>query len=159
MKLEMNKRVFLDTSAFFKEYHDERGSDILHDIFNQAKNGRMVLCISVLTISEMLNALDKTRRRHIISDSDCLTVADAILYDITELTKKESMKIYEPTEHIIRSSWDLILTHHLSAIDSIQVITAIDCGADIFLAADRYLLSQAQELGISTWNVEERDEH
>lgn len=155
MKLEMNKRVFLDTSAFFKEYHDERGSDILHDIFNQTKNGRMVVCISVLTISEMLNTLDKTRRRHIISDSECLTIADTILYDISELTKKEAMKIYEPTEYIIRSSWDLILTHHLSAIDSIQVITAIECGADIFLAADKYLLSQAHELGISTLNVQE----
>ena len=158
MKLEMNKRVFLDTSAFFKEYHDERGSDILHDIFNQTKNGRVVVCISVLTISEMLNTLDKTRRRHIISDSECLTIADTILYDITELIKKEAMKIYEPTEHIIRSSWDLILTHHLSAIDSIQVSTAIDCGADIFVAADTYLLSQAHEIGINTWNVEEGHE-
>jgi predicted nucleic acid-binding protein len=158
MKSEMNKRVFLDTSAFFKEYHDERGSDILHDIFNQAKDGRIVLCISVLTISEMLNDLDKTRKRHIISDSDCLIVADTILYDISELTKKEAMKIYEPTEHIIRSSWDLILTHHLSAIDSIQIITAIDCGADIFAAADTYLLSQAHEIGINTWNVEEGHE-
>jgi len=156
MKSEMNKRVFLDTSAFFKEYHDERGSDILHDIFNQAKNGSMVLCISVLTISEMLNTLDKTRRRHIISDSECLNIAETILFDITEMITKEAMKVYEPTECIIRSSWDLILTHHLSAIDSIQVITAIECGADIFLAADKYLLSQAHELGISTWNVEER---
>ena len=28
-------------------------------------------------------------------------------------------------------------------------------GADIFLAADRYLLSQMQEIGLKTWNVEE----
>lgn len=151
----MNKRFFLDTSALFKEYHDEKGSDALHDIFKQAGNGRIVLCISVLTISEMLNTLDKIRRRHIISDSECVTVADTILYDIAELTEKEGMEIYEPTQEIIRSSWDLILTYHLSAIDAIQVITAMDCRADIFLAADKYLLSQACETGINTWNVED----
>jgi len=28
----MNKRVFPDTSAFFKEYYDKRDSDILYGI-------------------------------------------------------------------------------------------------------------------------------
>lgn len=65
----MNKRLYLDTSAFFKEYHDEEGSDHLHGIFEQAKNGRVILCISIITISEVLNALDKIRKRQIISDS------------------------------------------------------------------------------------------
>jgi hypothetical protein len=35
MKPEMKKRFFLDTSAFFKEYHNEEGSDHLHGIFEQ----------------------------------------------------------------------------------------------------------------------------
>ncbi len=82
MKAEMNKRVFPDRSAFFKEYYDERESDILYGIFGQAKNGKLVFCFSVLTISEMLNMLDKIRRIHNISDSECLNFADTILYGI-----------------------------------------------------------------------------
>ena len=73
MKPEINKRFFLDTSAFFKEYLDEEGSDHLHSIFKQAKNGSVILCISIITISEVLNALDKIRKRRIISASECQT--------------------------------------------------------------------------------------
>ena len=80
MKPEMNKRFFLDTSAFFKEYHNEEGSDHLHGIFEQARNGRVILCISIITISEVLNALDKIRKRRIISDSECQIIADGILF-------------------------------------------------------------------------------
>jgi predicted nucleic acid-binding protein len=80
MKSEMNKLFFLDTSAFFKEYHDEEGSHHLHDIFDQAKKGRITLCISIITISEVLNALDKIRKRQIISDHECQIIADAILF-------------------------------------------------------------------------------
>jgi predicted nucleic acid-binding protein len=80
MKTEMNKRFFLDTSAFFKEYHNEEGSDHLHGIFEQARNGRVILCISIITISEVLNALDKIRKRRIISDSECQIIADGILF-------------------------------------------------------------------------------
>ena len=151
----MNKRLYLDTSAFFKEYHDEEGSDHLHGIFKQAKNGGVILCISIITISEVLNALDKIRKRQIISESECLIIADVILSDIVELTEQGRMEIHEVKTSIIRASWDLILTNHLSAIDAIQVITAQESGADIFLAADRYLLSQMQEIGLKTWNVEE----
>lgn len=42
MKSGMNKRVFLDTSAFFKEYHDEEGFEYLHTIFDQAKHGQII---------------------------------------------------------------------------------------------------------------------
>ncbi len=155
MKPEMNKRFFLDTSAFFKEYHDEEGSDHLHSNFKQAKNGDVTLCITIITISEVLNALDKIRKRRIISASECQIIADAILSDIVELTERGRLEIHEVKTSIIRASWDLILTNHLSAIDAIQVITAHESGADIFLAADRYLLSQMQEIGLKTWNVEE----
>ena len=150
----MNKRFFLDTNAFFKEYHDEKGSDHLHGIFEQAKNGRIILCISIITISEVLNALDKIRKRRIISDSECLIIADVILSDIVELTEQVRLEIHEVKAFIIRALWDLILTNHLSAIDAIQVIAAREYSADIFLAADRYLLSQMQEIGLKTWNVE-----
>jgi len=151
----MNKRLFLDTSAFFKEYHDEEGSDHLHDIFEQAKNGWVILCISILTISEVLNGLDKIRKRRVISDSECQIIADVILSDIVELAEQGNMEVYEVKNSTIRASWDLILKNHLSAIDAIQVITAHESGADIFLAADRYLLSQMQNIGLKTWNVEE----
>ena len=85
----------------------------------------------------------------------CLIIADVILSDIVELTEQGRMEIHEVKTSIIRASWDLILTNHLSAIDAIQVITAQESGADIFLAADRYLLSQMQNIGLKTWNVEE----
>ena len=140
---------------FKKEYHDEEGSHHLHDIFDQAKKGRITLCISIITISEVLNALDKIRKRQIISDYECQIIADAILSDIVELTELGRMEIHEVKTPIIRASWDLILTNHLSAIDAIQVITAHESGSDIFLAADRYLLSHVEVIGLKTWNVEE----
>ena len=49
----------------------KRGLNHLHSIFKQAKNGEVTLCISIITISEVLNALDKIRKRGIISASEC----------------------------------------------------------------------------------------
>jgi len=102
-----------------------------------------------------LNALDKIRKRRIISDYECRIIAEGILSDIVELTKTGRFEIHDVTAAIIRASWDLILTNHLSAIDAIQVVTAQGSGADLFLAADRYLLSQASDICLRTWNVEE----
>lgn len=64
------------------------------------------------------------------------------------------MEIYEVKNTIVRASWDLILSYHLSAIDAIQVITAQRSNSDLFLAADKYLLSQADVIGLNTCDVE-----
>ena len=31
--------IYIDTSAYVKEYHDESGSELVHSVFESAKNG------------------------------------------------------------------------------------------------------------------------
>jgi predicted nucleic acid-binding protein len=51
--------IYLDTSALVKKYHDEEGSEYVHEIFRKAKGGENKLLISLWAISETLNALDR----------------------------------------------------------------------------------------------------
>jgi len=48
--------IYIDSSAYVKEYHDETGSDQVQLIFENAKKGFDVILISLWTISETINA-------------------------------------------------------------------------------------------------------
>lgn len=63
----MNKGIFLDTSAIFKEYHDEKGSDTLHAFFNQARDRMVVLCISVTYYQRDAECFRQDPKNRIIS--------------------------------------------------------------------------------------------
>ncbi len=76
--------IYIDTSAYVKEYHDEPGSDIVHSIFENAKSGRDTLIISLWTKSETINTVDKHFMRHELDEEEYNKVLGAIFSDIPQ---------------------------------------------------------------------------
>jgi predicted nucleic acid-binding protein len=57
------KLVFLDTSAYLKEFARESGSDAISALFESCENGKVQLAISEWAINEGLAAIDRKHRR------------------------------------------------------------------------------------------------
>ena len=57
------KRVYLDTSAYLKEFSPETGSETISKLFSACESGKVVLVTSQWTLSESIAAIDKKHRR------------------------------------------------------------------------------------------------
>jgi len=147
--------IYLDTSALVKEYHDEEGSDIVHELFRKARSGEHTLIISLWAISETINALDRHKRRGELEDADFTFVIGAIFSDLLDLKELGALEVIELETRLVKLSWELLISDHLSAGDALHLVTAQDRNADRFLAADKKLVAVAERKGLEALNVEE----
>ena len=147
--------LYLDTSAFVKEYHNEEGSAYVHEIFRKAKEGEVKLVTSLWTISETINVLDKHKRRKEIADEEFEIVIGAIFSDILDLEESGALEVIDLDTDFVKMSWEMIIKEHLSAADALHLVTALNKKVTGFLAADRKLVKVAKKKGLQAINVEE----
>lgn len=146
--------IYIDTSAYVKEYHDESGSDIVHSIFENAKSGQDTLIISLWTISETINTVDKHFMRHELDEEEYNKVLGAIFSDMLEMLENKILRIIDIDSNLVKMSWDYISSEHLSAADSLHLVTAIRSDADKFYAADKKLINVAKKKNLTAVDVE-----
>ncbi|MDP3105448.1 MAG: type II toxin-antitoxin system VapC family toxin [Candidatus Methanoperedens sp.] len=147
--------IYIDSSAYVKEYHDETGSDQVHRIFENSKKGYDVILISLWTISETLNAIDKHFMRHELDEDEYNTVLGAIFSDMLDMVENKNLKIVDIDSNLVKMSWEYISSEHLSAADSLHLVTAIRSNADIFYAADKKLIRTASSKNLKAIDVED----
>lgn len=150
-------KIYMDTSAYVKAYHTERGSEYVNKTFEETEEGRNEIVISIWVISETINAIDIHRRRRELTDEEFRTVIGAILTDMLNLSSKEKMKIVDIETEIVKLSWEAIIGEHLSASDALHLITAMNQQVDLFLAADKSLIKAAKKKGLNAFYVENVD--
>ena len=146
-------RIYLDTSAFVKNYHTEKGSDEIESIFEEAKNGKYTLVMSIWVISETINALDKHRMRKELTQKELNKIVGTILSDISDLMDNNIVEIIDIETELLKVSWEFIINEHLSCSDSMHLVTALQKNCDLFLAADQYLVKIAKKK-INAFDVE-----
>jgi len=61
-------------------------------------------------------------------------------------------------EEQVRASWRFIGKHHLSADDALHILSSIISLAEVFVAADDFLLLAAKSEGFDAYNIERDDE-
>jgi len=149
-------KIYLDTSAFVKNYHTEQGSDRIELIFEHAKKGKCSLFMSIWGISETINALDKHRMRNEITQDELNKIVGTILSDISELMDKNILEIIDIETELLKMSWEFIINEHLSCSDSLHLVTALQKNCDIFLAADRNFIKIAKKK-INAYDVESEE--
>jgi len=147
--------IYIDSSAYVKEYHDETGSDKVHRIFENSRKGVDVILISLWTISETINAIDKHFMRHEFNEEEYRTVLGAIFSDLLDMMENKNLKIIDIETNLVKMSWEYISSEHLSAADSLHLVTAIRSNADIFYAADKRLTRAATSKNLKAVDVEE----
>ena len=152
------KRVYLDTSAYLKEFSQETGSETISRIFSACERGKVVVVTSQWTLSESIAAVDRKCRRGEINPDERDTVIATILDKTMELVKKDNLVLVPVTSQLVQASWRVILERHVSADDSLHLLSALVTLSEIFVAADDYLIERAREEGFDSYDVEEKED-
>jgi predicted nucleic acid-binding protein len=63
------KNVYLDTSTIIKRYLEEKGSQLVDDIYARAEVGALRISFLMWNVGELIGALDQHLRRKVISIS------------------------------------------------------------------------------------------
>ena len=136
---------FIDTSALFKRYIPEKGTDQLDEIFSLSK----YLYISDLTIVEIVSNLK--RKNEIVNEIDrdlYLKIKKEFFNDIAQ----GSIQTISVSSEIIIKAWDLIDKKYITPMDSVQLATAIQLNSKlkdvVFVCSDKKLAKLAEEYEI-----------
>ena len=149
---------YLDTSAFVKHYRkEEKGSDKINKLIDNAKEGNEQLISSFFVIGETLSVFDKWVRYKYISNNECTELVKIFLTDIKQLTDNEILILEPVSTSTITNCLDLIIKHHLSINDAIHLYTALSNKSiiDKFICSDKILLSAAESESFKVFNPEE----
>jgi hypothetical protein len=130
--------VFLDSSALAKRYVQESGSDQLEEILSSASS----LGVSVICLPEVVSALRRLGRERKLSPTHYLKAKRALLADI-----EDSGVIYV-TDQVVARAIELLERWPLRSSDSLQIASAAEWAADLFVSADARQCAAARGYGL-----------
>jgi len=129
-------RIYLDTSAFLKEFSEEPKSEIIHRIFEMCRRERVTIVTSRWTINESISALEKKRRKGEITSSERDTVIFTLLITVDQLIDRNQIFATRLTNEVLQSSTVIITDKQLSADDALHLFSAIFGKCDALVLAD-----------------------
>jgi len=130
--------VFLDSSALAKRYVQEPGSDRVEEILFGASS----LGVSMICLSEVISALCRRRRERRLSKQQYLRAKQALFQDL------EDSSIVGVTEAVVAHAVQLLERWPLRSSDSLQVASAAEWSADLFVSADERQCAAARGYGL-----------
>jgi len=130
--------VFLDSSALAKRYVQEPGSDRLEEILLFAS----ALGISTLGITEVISALARRQRESKLSHRQYLQAKHTLFEDAADSS------IVNVTEQVVARAVELLERWPLRSSDSLQVASAVEWSADLFVSADERQCRAARAYGL-----------
>ena len=130
--------VFLDSSALAKRYVQEPGSDRVEEILFGASS----LGVSMICLSEVISALCRRRRERRLSQQQYLRAKQALFQDL------EDSSLIGVTEAVVAHAVELLERWPLRSSDSLQVASAAEWSADLFVSADEKQCAAARGYGL-----------
>jgi len=152
------KLVFLDTSAYLKEFTKEPGSDAISALFESCENGKVQLAISEWAINEGLAAIDRKHRRGEMTIEERNKIIPEVLRKTRSLALTTNFILVPVESAAVSSSARLITERHLSADDSLQLFSALVAEAQSFVSADSRLNDAASSEGIRSFDIEKPED-
>ncbi len=128
-------KIFLDTSALFKRYVDEPGSDQLEELLDQAQG----IAVSPITRLELFSALARRLREKSIKASEGKKIMEEIDKDIP------SFNIVDWNEEFETTAINFVAQHHLKTLDALQLSAGSLSSCEVFATSDKILAKAAQK--------------
>lgn len=130
---------YVDTSALVKRYHVEPGSQRIDQLFGDPT---ATFLAANIALTEITSALDRKVQESLLTRDALNTVLAAIARDLLE----DFWLIEIERAHILRSQ-ELILRHHLRALDALHlsVLLSLQDLAPVLVSADQKLLEAAKQ--------------
>jgi len=146
--------VYLDTSSLVKRYIEEKGSQVVDKVYEEAEAGRVTAAFSVWNIGEVLGVLDRYHTRKLISDGDLEAALRFLASESMKLIRLNALQVLPMTSENIIESWLIVLRQHIYEADALQISSSKEAGCNLFLGADDRLIQAAQKEGLNALNVE-----
>lgn len=135
---------FIDTSALFKRYQPEHGTDLVCKILEESNQPVYISSISIIEIVSNLRRLFEIDK--ITTEEQFLQQRAFFYQDITSL----GITILDVTADDIVNAESLILKRYMEPIDSIQLALALNLQQDdvTFVSSDQRLCKIAETEGL-----------
>jgi predicted nucleic acid-binding protein len=128
-------KAFLDTSALFKKYVDETGSEKLYDLLSEVDE----ILVSPITKIELFSALDRRLQEKSIEPLQIKTISHEIVTDMAFFSS-----IFWNSE-LEEKTIKYVQKYHLKAFDALQLSSGHFSSCDIFVTSDKILAKAAQK--------------
>ncbi len=128
-------KAFLDTSALFKKYVVEPGSERLDELLKETED----IIIAPVTKIELFSALDRRLQEKSLKPSQAKTIAQEITKDLPFF----SAVLWN--EALEEKAVGHVQTYHLRALDALQLGAGQLSSCDLFITCDKTLARAAQK--------------
>lgn len=139
----MKGRTYFDTSAWFKRYFKEKGSDKVHALMEQAER----VCLGDVGIPELFSVLRRQVREGFLSESQYLAVKKTVGNDL------KAVSVLPLDGATISEAIRCLEGAVLRGCDSIHVASARVHHCDLFVSADKKQCLAARALGLRVVEV------
>ena len=136
---------FIDTSALFKRYQPEQGTDVVCNILEDAKQPVFISSISIIEVISNLKRLFEIDK--ITTEGQFHQQRSFFYQDISAL----GITVLDVTAEDIIKAESLILERYMKPLDSIQLAIALNLQEDdlTFVSSDQRLCKIAESEGLS----------
>lgn len=141
------KRVYLDTSVFFKIFFDEPGKEEVDRIVLLAKDKKIQIIISEWVVNEAFATIEKKVTKGLINKTEAHSIMVAIADFLEESYDSGIIISYQIKDKEILASRIIIQNLHTNASDSLHAYIATMSKCDYFISADKELNLQLSVLG------------
>ena len=133
-------RLFFDTSALLKRYVAEPGTQVVNAELARASQ----LVVASITIVEAISALNRKQKAKELDAADLEGIRHDLLADLADAIW------VAVSGSIIESAARLVETCDLRTLDSLQLACALASAPDLFVCADKTLVTAAMACGLAT---------
>jgi len=155
----MKKSAYLDTSSLVKRYISERGSEVLDSVYERSEAGELRIAFSIWNIGEAIGVFDRYREKKFLTDAEYKQAQTNLMSESLKMSRLDALIVHPITASAIAESWTLVVKHHIYEADALQISTCKEVGCNLFLGADKRLITVASAEEMKALNVEsEQDE-
>ncbi len=133
-------RTFFDSSAFAKRYVEERGSQAVDALCQEATE----LALSVLCIPEIISALNRRVREGLLTPREYAEAKEYLSRDIRDAV------IVNLVPEVVSACTKILETSPVRAADALHIACALEWKAELFISADKGQISAAKKTGLHT---------
>ena len=135
--------VFLDASALAKRYIRETGSEEVEKLCREAED----ITVSALCLAEIISALCGLRRERTLREDHYESIKKRLLVEFEDLT------LCELAPQVIARAVVLLEAHSLRTLDALQLASALEMNAEMFVSADARQIKAARQQGLAVVTV------
>ena len=137
-------RVLMDTSALFKRYNEERGSERVRVVGTLAHT----MVVAAHCKAEIASAINRQRHDGLVPSEDYLRIMAEVHRDFGSFDRIE---LDRRVESLAIAAME---RGRLRAMDALHIATAQAAGVDLFVTADRRQANAAEAAGLRTELIE-----